>query len=237
MAVAADARVRGLPGHEAGDERLDHAGPELRAQIDREVGQPHRVRQTPRLRDRGGRAAAPIGVVLGVRPELERDRRRLALARAQERRDRAVDAAAHGDKRASTRLRARRGSASSVADGGTERPRESVGGQLGRVQLARAETPELGRDLPGAESRRLEHRAAPRQRDRRAAGGGAGATPARVEAGVGDPIAVNADRELDLVAAREAADRGREGAGQPAVVALGRGQVVLEGDGIHRPRG
>ena len=135
------------------------------------------------------------------------------------------------------RLSARRGDASSVADGGTERPRESVGGQLGRVQLARAETPELGRDLPGAESRRLEHGAAPGQRDRRAAGGGAGATPARVEAGVGDPIAVNADRELDLVAARETADRGREGAGRPAAVALGRGQVVLEGDGIHRPRG
>ena len=54
VAVAADARVRRLPGREAGDERLDHAGPELRAQIDREVGQPHRVRERPRLRDRGG---------------------------------------------------------------------------------------------------------------------------------------------------------------------------------------
>ena len=54
VAVAADARVRRLPGGEAGDERLDHAGPELRAQIDREVGQSHRVRERPRLRDRGG---------------------------------------------------------------------------------------------------------------------------------------------------------------------------------------
>ena len=82
VAVAAHARVGGLSGGERGDERLDHAGAELVAQIDREVRKAHRVRERARLRDRGGRAAAALGVVLPVGPQLERDRDGLALARA-----------------------------------------------------------------------------------------------------------------------------------------------------------
>ena len=67
VAVAPDARVRGLTGGERRDERLDHAGAELVAQIDREVRETHRVRERPRLRDRRGRTAAALGVVLGGR--------------------------------------------------------------------------------------------------------------------------------------------------------------------------
>ena len=100
VAVAAHARVGGLSGGERGDERLDHAGAELVAEIDREVWKAHRVRQRPRLRDRGGRAAAALGVVLVIGPQLERDRDGLAIARALKRRHRAIDAAAHRDERA-----------------------------------------------------------------------------------------------------------------------------------------
>ncbi len=101
VAVAADARVRGLTGGERRDERLDHAGAELVAQIDREVREPHRVRERPRLGDRRRRAAAALRVVLGIGPEVERHRHGLAVPRAQERRHRAVDSATHRDERAS----------------------------------------------------------------------------------------------------------------------------------------
>ena len=154
-----------------------------------------------------------------------------------QRRDRAVHAAAHRDQRAGSRRLGCVGHEGAFAHGGAERPRERVGGQLGRVQLARAETAELVGDLLGPDPRRLEDRASPRERYRRAPGGGAGTASAGVEPGVGDPVALDADRELDLIAAREAAHGRRERIFRPPVVALGRGQVMLEGDRIHRPRG
>ena len=74
----------------------------------REVRQPHPVRDRPRQPHRVGRAAGRGGVVLDVAPQLQRDRDRV-LAHEQ-RRDRRVHAAAHRDERA-PRRRARRPSA------------------------------------------------------------------------------------------------------------------------------
>ena len=51
VTVTADARIGGLPRAVAGDERLDHAGAELIAQIDREMGNPHRVSERAGLGD------------------------------------------------------------------------------------------------------------------------------------------------------------------------------------------
>ena len=66
MAVAPDARIRSLPGGVPGDERVDYAGPELIAQVDREVWKAQTVRERTRLSDRGGRATALLAVVLRV---------------------------------------------------------------------------------------------------------------------------------------------------------------------------
>ena len=79
MAVAAHARIRGLARRKSRDERLDYPGPKLVPQVDREVRQTHRVGELASLGNRRSRAAAALGVVLRVRPQLQRDRRRLAV--------------------------------------------------------------------------------------------------------------------------------------------------------------
>src|SRR5262249_6920296 len=102
-AVAADARVRRLAPCVAADERPDHRAPELLAQIERDVRNAERVAGRPRGKDRLGRAAGALGVrPLRVAPEPQRHAGRVpGLA---QKRDRAVDAAAHRDRDA-TRLR------------------------------------------------------------------------------------------------------------------------------------
>ncbi len=143
MAVAADARIRRLPSSIARDERLDHTGPELVAKIDREVREAHRVRQGTGLSNRGRRAAAALGVVLGVGPQLQRDRHRLPSVAGQERGDGAVDSTAHRDQRAPGRWPLQ---LAPLPHGTPQRSCERIGGQLGRVTLCDAETAELGGD-------------------------------------------------------------------------------------------
>src|SRR6516225_6842824 len=109
------------------------------------------MRERARLRYGGGRAAAPLGVVLDVRPELERDRHGLAVTSAQKSRHRAIDAAAHGDERSPGR-----GERRALARGGTERPRQRVGRKLRGVELAGAESAELGAYLRDPDPRRIE---------------------------------------------------------------------------------
>ena len=203
-------------------------------QIDREVRNPHRVRERARLCDRRGRAAAALGVVLGIGPQLERHRDRGAALRALQRRNRAVDAAAHRHERAATGSGRQRACSRTAA---AERPRQRVGGELGGVQLARAQPAELGGDLGGPDPSGLEQRPAAHERDGGAPGGGRCATARRLEARVGYGFAVDADREPHPVAARAAADGHRNGAGRQAIVALRRGQVVLEGEAVHPVRG
>ena len=73
--------------------------------------------------------------------------------------DRAVDAAAHRDQGAAGggRLECR-----ALPDRRPERARKRVGGELGRVELARAQSAELGSDLPGSDPRRVGDLAASR---------------------------------------------------------------------------
>ncbi len=77
MAVTAHAGVGRLAARVTGDERLDHAGAERLAQIEGEVGQAERVGERPGLGHRRGRAAAALGVVLEICPQLEGHRDRL----------------------------------------------------------------------------------------------------------------------------------------------------------------
>ena len=60
--VAADARVRRFAARVRGDERLDDREPELLAQVERDVRKPERVARVTRRKDRGRRAAGPLGV-------------------------------------------------------------------------------------------------------------------------------------------------------------------------------
>ena len=101
---------------------------------------------------------------------------------AQERRDRAVDAAAHRDEHA---VAARR--QLGLCHGGlAQRPRERVGGQVGGVQLAGAEAAQLGRHVGAADARGLQQRRAANEIDARARGGRQRAAARGLEARVDD---------------------------------------------------
>ena len=67
---------------------------------------------------------------------------------------------------------------------------QSVGGQFGGVELARAEATELVGNLPSADPRRSQNVAPAYERDRGASGRGGGAATAGVKAGVGHPRSV-----------------------------------------------
>ena len=123
---------------------------------------------------------------------------------AQHRRHGGVDAAAHRDQRSPTGCWC--GDGGALADCGAERAGERVGGELGGVELAWAETAQLLGDLPRADTRHLQDFAAARERHGCAAGRGRRAATLRLEAGIGDPVGSHADGELDPVAARSAVD-------------------------------
>ena len=171
MAVAAHARVgrqaRGVVGHP----RLDHPGPELFAQVQREVGEPHPVGQRPCAAHGVGRAARALPVVLGVTPQLERHGHDLAL-RAQ-RGHRRVDPPAHGHERPLGAGATRALSAP---------PRRALGRarrRRGRRRAAsRAEPAELGGGLRAAHAGGVEQRRAADELDRRAGRGDGRAAPA-----------------------------------------------------------
>ena len=96
--VAAHARVRRLAARVRGQERVDDARPELRAQVEREVRHAHPVRDRTGDPDRMRGAARRLGVVLRVGPQLERHGG--GVIADQQRRDRGVHPAAHRHERA-----------------------------------------------------------------------------------------------------------------------------------------
>ena len=163
MAVAAHARVRRQPAGVVGQERIDDPGAELGPQVEREVRQPHLVRDAAGDPHRVGRAARSLAVVLRVRPQLERHRRGVLLH--EQRRHRRVDPAAHRHQRRApdpAPARRRRGRR-------RQRAVERVGGQVGGVELARRRRRARRRSRAG---RRARRRARTRldQRDGRRAG-------------------------------------------------------------------
>ena len=229
MAVAADARVRGLPRLVARQPRLDHPGAELRAQVEREVRHPHPVGERARDAHRVRRAARRLGVVGLVGPQLERHRDR-ALA-GEQRGHRRVHPAAHRHERAALVERDR----SAGSRGEPERAVQRVGGQVCRVQLARREPAELVGDRARPDARGIEHRRARHERHRRRSRGDHRAAAGSLEAGLGHPRAVDPDPDGHQVTARGAAGRSHGSAGGHVPLPLREIQMLGEALGAHAP--
>jgi hypothetical protein len=206
VAVAAHAGVRRQALGVIGQPRLHDARAELVAQVQREVRQAHPVGHRPRRAHRAGRAAGLLAVVLGVAPELEGHARDLgAGAGEQQRGDRRVHPARRRDE--DPLAAAGRRDRGVVRGGLAERAVQRVGGELGGVQLARAQPAELVGDRVGADPRGVEQRGAADELDRCAGRGDRRAAAAGLEPRVGDDAALDAHRQADEVATRRPAGR------------------------------
>ena len=191
MAVAAHARVRRQAARRVRQPRLDDAGAELVAQVEREVRQAHAVRERAGAAHGVGRAARALAVVLGVAPELERHGDDLAPSRAVSSAATALStppliATSVRSVAARSRRRAR--------GRGAERAVQRVGGEVGRVELADAQPAELGGDRRAVDAGRLQQRRACDELDRRARRGDRRAAARGLESGVADPVVLDRDR-------------------------------------------
>ena len=216
------------PSRVAGQERVDDAGAELGAQVEREVRQPHPVRERAGEPDGVRRAAGRLGVVLGVGPQLERDGG--GVLAGQQRGDGGVDAAAHGHERP---LRIG-GDRRIGARGGAERAVQRVGRQVGGVELARRKPAELGGDRVRAHARGVEHVRAVDQRDRGRAGRRHRPAAGGLEARRRHPLALDAHRDADQVTAGGAAGAAVVRAGRAHAQPGGMLEVLAEGLHEHR---
>ena len=124
-----------------------------------------------------------------------------------------------------------------LADGDAECAVKRVGSEIGGVELAWAQTAQFGGDLARTDARRVEQLHSPHKRYGSASGSGRGTTPFGVEAGVGDPLLLERDREADLVTARASANRDTGGVGRRSAVSLRRGQMMFERCRVHPRRG
>ena len=235
VAVAADARIRRPAGRVLGQERLHDARRERRAQVDREVREPHPVRDRAREPDRVRRAARRLGVVRRVAPELERDRDRLApgaLRRAARRppsRPRRTSPRACGRGRPARRATTPRGRRRRAPRGARRRPGRRRGACPARGRRARRRSPPA--PIRAASSTR---RALGRSVDRRGARGDRRAAAGRLEARVGDAVAVQREPDPHEVAARAPRRPRRRTAGTSSAPARVL-QVLREGLGVHAP--
>ena len=230
MAVAADARVRRLPRRVAGQERVDDARPELRPQIQREVRQPHPVRDRAREPHRVGRAAGRRGVVLDVAPELQRDRDGV-LARPAAPRPRSPR------RRSSRRACAPTSGTDADARSGAQRAVQRVGGQIGRVQLAGREPAELRRRSRACPRARRPAAARRRPASRPPSPAAVSAPqPEASNAGLDHAVAVDPHRDADQIAAQRARRRRRHAPGKHDAAPIGRGEVFFEALAVHDRR-
>ena len=231
-AVAAHARVGRQAGRVVGHPGVDDARPEGVAHVERQVREAHAVRQRAGRADGRRRAARPLAVGLRVAPQLDGHGRDLAaVLRAQERRDGAVDAAAQRHEGAARHGR----DGSRAGDGRPQGPGQGVGGEVGGVELARAQAAEGGGDVGAAEARRVEHRQAAQELHGGAGRGVGGAAAGGVEARVGDVAVGDDDVEADEVAAGGAPGRAAARAGGAVAAAARVAQVVLEALVGHGP--
>ena len=127
------------------------------------------------------------------------------------------------------------GTAASGPRGEPERAVQRVGGQVGRVQLARREPAELAGDRARPDARGVEHRRARHERDDRRARGDHRAAARGLEAGLGHPRAVDPDPDGHEVAARGAAGGSHESAGGHVPLPLREIQMLGEALGAHAP--
>ena len=212
QAVAAHTGVGGLPGGIGVQEVVDDRGPELVAQVQREVGQAHAVGRRPRPGHGLGRAAAALPVGAGIRPQLERHGQHVpAGVQGQLRGGGTVHPAAHGHQRA-TRVRVEAHRA--VTCGQSQRPVQGIGGQLGGVGGGGRQAPQLGGDRGRGHRGRIEQRL-PLQPSSTTAlpAARAAAHPQRLEPGLDDPVAPHAHGYPHHIAAGSAA--GRAGVRRP----------------------
>ena len=146
------------------------------------------------------------------------------LAVGEQRRDRAVDPAAHRHERAPGSRR----HGAVGARSGADRPRERVGGQVGRVQLARAQPTELGGEGRAAQAGGVEQRRPADELDGSAGGGDRRAAAGGLEAGVRDAIALHGHAEAHEIATRRAAGHAVMAAGGLMAAPARMAQVVGE---------
>ena len=160
--------------------------------------------------------------VCAVGPQLQRHRDDVGAALAlEERRDGAVDPAAHRDQRRARRAARRRAgrAAAPAATAAVERAVQRVGGEVGRVAALGREPAELGGDVGGADARGVEQPSALGQRgDRRRRPRSRAAQPSASKRARRDAPVADVERDPDEVAARRAAGR----AAGPALGRRGR---------------
>jgi hypothetical protein len=235
VAVAAHAGVRRQALGVIGQPRLHDARAELVAQVQREVRQAHPVGHRPRRAHRAGRAAGLLAVVLGVAPELEGHARDLgAGAGEQQRGDRRVHPARRGDE--DPLAAAGRRDRGVVRGGLAERAVQRVGGELGGVQLARAQPAERGGDGVRPHAGGVEQRGPGDELDRGAAGRDRRTAAAGLEARVGDDAVLDADRDAHEVATGSPARGAVTGPRGRVTTPAGMQQMLLEALVRHAPK-
>jgi hypothetical protein len=218
-AVAAHARVGGAAGLVLGQEVVHHRAAELVAQVEGEVGNAHALGEAPGPDHGLGRAAALLAVRGGVGPQLEGHGHHLVAGVERELRGGgAVHSSAHRHKRPS---RARTHFRGTVARGGPQGPVQGVGGQLGGVALGRHEAAEGGGHVIRRHERGAKEWRALDQLDGGAGGRPSGSAARRLEPGLHHPVAFDADRELDQVAAGGAAGCTLMGSARECPLAVG----------------
>ena len=169
----------------------------------REVRQAHAVRHGAGGADGARAAAGGLGVVVLVAPELERDADGLARSRPTSR----AATAESTPPLIATSVRVRSGAIVGLrARRRAERAVQRVGGELGRVELARARARPARRRSRGSRAGRPSSSGAPSASAIAADPAAVAAAAARgVEARLGDPVALDPQRDPDEVPADGAA--------------------------------
>ena len=185
-----------------------------------------------RLGHRRGRTAAPLGVILRVGPQLERDGNRLGCP-ARTAAPRPSCRRRRSSRRASVRRRpgapAWRGPRAAAP-----RARASASPASSAAWILAVLRPPSSSAIAAGPIRAASSRCRPRTSVTAALPAAVAAPhPSAVEPSVGDPFAVGGEREADLIAAGAAVGRDGEVPIRHVPEALRRGQVMLKRECVH----
>src|SRR3954451_19516778 len=212
--VAADARVRRAARLVLGDEVVDDRAPELVAEVERDVGNPHRVSQGTSTGDGLRRAARLRAIARRIRPQLERDGKHVVTGvEGKLGRNRRVNATRHGDQSAPSGICAAYMAVKMTFGGlcgGSERSVERVGGQGDGVLRGGRQSSELAVDLGRADPAGVDERARLDQLDDSGARRNDSGAARRIESSLLDDTVLYAHRDAYEVAARRAPGRSLE---------------------------